>query len=112
MVASHGFRNTPYNSPGSHADINQFERGHHYCLYPYHSLASGQTTGREHNPHPLTENWIKYLLSIPCPSEQDPDSATASPSQQEAVNPVFSSPLNENTFLVKLEQNRAAWFHV
>ena len=30
--------------------ISPFEGGHHYCGYPYHSLALGQTTGREHSP--------------------------------------------------------------
>ena len=30
--------------------ISLFQGGHHYCHYPYHSLASGQTTGREHSP--------------------------------------------------------------
>ena len=32
------------------AGISPFDGGHHYCCYPYHSLASGQTTGREHSP--------------------------------------------------------------
>ena len=27
-----------------------FEGGHHYLHYLHHSLASGQTTGREHSP--------------------------------------------------------------
>ena len=33
-----------------YAGISTFEGGLHYCHYPYHSLASGQTTGREHSP--------------------------------------------------------------
>ena len=32
------------------AGISPFQGSHHYCHYPYHSLASGQTTGREHSP--------------------------------------------------------------
>ena len=36
-------RGTEYNSAG----ISPCEGGHHY---PYHSLASGQTTGKEHSP--------------------------------------------------------------
>ena len=39
-------RGSEYNSVG----ISPFKRGLHYCDYPYHSLASGQTTGREHSP--------------------------------------------------------------
>ena len=39
---------TAYNSPG----ISPFEGGCHYYHYPYHSLASGKTTGREHSPQP------------------------------------------------------------
>ena len=42
--ACHGVRSTEYNSPGT----SPFEGGH--CHYPYHSLASGQITGREHSP--------------------------------------------------------------
>ena len=30
--------------------ISPFEESHHYRHYPYHSLVSGQTTGREHSP--------------------------------------------------------------
>ena len=43
-VACCGVRDTDYNSAGK----NPFERGCHYRHYPYHSLASGQTTDREH----------------------------------------------------------------
>ena len=45
-MACCGIRGTEYNSPG----ISPFEGGLHYRHYPYHSLASGQTTGREHSP--------------------------------------------------------------
>ena len=37
---------TEYNS----ACTSPSEGGRHYLHYPYHSLASGQTTGREHSP--------------------------------------------------------------
>ena len=30
--------------------MGHFEGGHHYLHYLHQSLASGQTTGREHNP--------------------------------------------------------------
>ena len=42
----HGVRGTEYNSFG----ISPFEGSHHYCHYFYHTLVSGQTTGREHSP--------------------------------------------------------------
>ena len=45
--------------------MGPFEGGHHYLHYLHHSLASGQTTGREHSPS--TENWIKDLLSMALP---------------------------------------------
>ena len=45
-MACCGIRGTEYNSPG----ISPFEGGLHYRHYRYHSLASGQTTGREHSP--------------------------------------------------------------
>ena len=32
------------------ACMGPFEGGHHYLNYLHHSLASGQTTGREHSP--------------------------------------------------------------
>ena len=35
---------------GQHAGISPFEGGCHYHHCSYHSLASGQTTGREHSP--------------------------------------------------------------
>ena len=49
----------------SSACLGPFEAGPHYLRYLHHSLASGQTTGREHRPPlpapapPSTENWIK-----------------------------------------------------
>ena len=45
-LACCGVRGTESNSPG----ISPFEGGLHYCHYPYHSLASGQTTGRATAP--------------------------------------------------------------
>ena len=39
---------TDDNSTG----VSPFEGSCHYCRFPYHSLTSGQTTGREHSaPH-------------------------------------------------------------
>ena len=49
-----------------------FEGGCHYLHYLHHSLVSGQTTGREHNPAKSTENWIKDLLSVAPPIRTRP----------------------------------------
>ena len=54
-----------------------------YCYHPYHSLASGRTTGREHSHNP-TETGLKIYWAWPCPTEQDPHFTTASPSHQGA----------------------------
>ena len=43
-------------------------------------------------PHPSAENWIKYLLSIFCPSEQDPVSPSVSLSHQEISISSYPSP--------------------
>ena len=45
--------------------MGPFEGGHHYLHYLHHSLALGQTTGREHSLS--TENRIKHLLSMALP---------------------------------------------
>ena len=55
-------RGTEYNSAG----ISPFEGG---CHYSYHSLASGQTTGREHRPEHQQEIGLKIYLTWSCPSE-------------------------------------------
>ena len=47
---------------------------------PYHSWASGQTTGREHSPAHQQKSGLKIYWAWPHTSEQDPDSPTASPS--------------------------------
>ena len=36
--------------PGTEYNTSPFEGGAHYIHYPYQSLASSQTKGREHNP--------------------------------------------------------------
>ena len=56
-----------------HAARSPSEGGHHYHHYPYHSLASGQTTEKK-QPFPSVKNWTKDLLSMALPLEQDPDS--------------------------------------
>ena len=49
--------------------------------YLHHSLASGQTTRREHSPS--TENQIKNFWAWPCPPEWDSVSPSVSLSHQE-----------------------------
>ena len=60
-------RGTECNSAG----INPCEGGHHY---PYHSLASGQTMGREHSPAHQQKIGIKIYWVWSHPSEKDPHS--------------------------------------
>ena len=66
-MACCGVRGTEYNGAG----ISPFEGGHHY---PYYSLASGQTTGREQSPtHQqkirLKINWVQLSsLAQYCPT--------------------------------------------
>ena len=62
-VACWGVRGTEYNSLG----ISPFEGGHHYCHYFYHSLVSGQTTGREHSPTHQQKIGLKIYWAWPCP---------------------------------------------
>ena len=56
-----------------------FERGLHYIHCLHHSLASGQTTGREHSPTLQQKIGLKMYWALPHPSEQDPVSSSVSP---------------------------------
>ena len=69
----------------------------YYCHYPYHSLASGQTTGKEHSPNCQQKIGLKIYWEWPCPSEEDPDSPTASPSHQEASTSLLSLSIRGKT---------------
>ena len=71
------------------------EGGLHYLHHLHHSLASGQATGRE-QLHPSTENWIRDLLSMARPSEQDPVSLSVSLSHQEASITLLSLSIRGN----------------
>jgi len=73
---------TVLGAPGC-AGISLLEGGRHYHHYPYHSLASDQTTGREHSPTLQQENGLKIYWMWPIPSDQDPESPTANASNQE-----------------------------
>ena len=71
-----------------------FEGG---CHYPYHSLASGQTTGREHSPSRQQKIGLKIYWAWPHPSEQDPYSSTVSSSHQEASTSLLSFSIRGQT---------------
>ena len=60
------------------------------CHYPYHSLAWGQTTGREHSPTHQQKIGLKIYWTWPRPSEQDPVCTVASTSHQEASTSLLS----------------------
>ena len=64
---------------------------------PYHSLVSGQTTGKEHSPTPQQKIGLNIYWAWPHPSEQDPDSPTASSSQQEASTSLLSLSIRGQT---------------
>ena len=78
----------------SSACMGHFEGGHHYPHYLHHSLASGQTTGREHSP----ENCIKDLLSMDPPIRTGPSfPPSISLSQQEASISLLSFSIRGQT---------------
>ena len=58
---------------------------------PYHSLASGQTTGSKQSPTHQQKIGLKIYWAWPHPSEQDSDSPTVSLSHQEASICLLSS---------------------
>ena len=79
------------------ARLSPFEWDCSYCHYSYHSLASGQTTGREHSPTHQQKIGLKIYWAWPCPLEQDPVFPTASPSHQEASSSLLSSSIRGQT---------------
>ena len=79
-VAWCGVRSTEYNS----ACTSPFQGGHQYLHCPYHRLASGQTTRREHSPSHQQKTRLKIYWAWPRPSKQDPVSPTVSLSHQDA----------------------------
>ena len=66
-------------SPGTEYYTSPFEGGPHYLHYPYQSLASGQTTGREHSPTHQKKIGLKIYRAWPHPLEQNPVSPLVSP---------------------------------
>ena len=55
----------------SSARMGPFEGGPHYLHYLHHSLASGQTTEREHSPAHQQKIGLTIYRAWPHPSEQD-----------------------------------------
>ena len=55
-----------------------------WCHYPYHSLASGQKTGREHSPAHQQKIGLMIYWAWPRPLEQDSVLPRVSLSHQEA----------------------------
>ena len=87
-VACCGVRGTEYNSLG----VSPFEGSHHYCHYFYHTLVSGQTTGREHSPTHQQKIGLAIYWAWPWPSEQDPNSPRVCPSHQGASTSLLPYP--------------------
>ena len=58
--------------------MGPFEGDHHYIHYLHHSLASGQTTGKEHSTAHQQKIGLKIYWAWPCPSEQGPVSPSVS----------------------------------
>ena len=74
-----------------------FEGGRHSLHYFHHSLASGQTTGREHSPAHQQKIGLKIYRARPRPSEQDPVSPSVSLSHQEASISLLSFSIRRQT---------------
>ena len=106
-VACFGVRVTDYKQSWEvwGAGISPFEGGRHYCHYPHHSLATGETTGREHSPTHQQKIGLKTYWKWPCPPEQDPVFPTASPSHQEACTSFLSSSIRGQTEWKPQSQN-------
>ena len=68
----------------SSACMGPFEGGHQYLYHLHHTLASGQTTGREHSPAHQQKIGLKIYWAWPRPSEQGLVSPSVSLSHQEA----------------------------
>ena len=77
--------------------MGPFEGGRHYPHYLHHSLASGQTTGREHSPTHQHKIGLKSYWAWPRPSEQDPVSPSVTLSHQEASISLLSFSIRGQT---------------
>ena len=84
VVACFRVRDTEHAQQCMHGT---FEGGRLYLHYLHHSLASGQTTGREHSPAHQQKIGLKIYWAWPCSPEQDPVSPSVSLSHEEASYP-------------------------
>ena len=66
--------------------IGHFEGDHHYLHCLDDSLASGQTTGREHSPAHKQKIGLKIYWAWPHPKEQDPVSPSVSLSHRSFIS--------------------------
>ena len=90
-----------------HAGISPLGEHFHYSYHGAYSLPSRlQTLRLGHlrpnyregaQPYSSAENWIKDLLSMALPLEQDPVLSIDSPSHQEACTNLLSSSIREKT---------------
>ena len=71
---------------------------------PHHSLASGQTTGREHSLTHRKITGLKIYWAWPCAPEQDPVLPIASASHQEISTSFISSSIRGQTLITKTNQ--------
>ena len=78
------------------ACMGPFEGGCHYLHYLHHSLASGQTTEREHSPAHQQKIGLKIYWEWPHPSG-GPVSPSVSLSYQEASITLLSSSISGQT---------------
>ena len=81
----------------SSACLGPVEGGHHYPHHLHHSLASGQTTGRGHNPALQQKTGLEIYRAWPPTSEQDPVSPSVSLSHQEASISLLSFSIRGQT---------------
>ena len=79
------------------ACMGPFEGSRNYLHYLHHSLASGQTTGREHSPAHQQKVGLKLYWAWSQPSEQDPASPSVNLSHQEASISLLSFSFREQT---------------
>ena len=78
------------------AGLSAFEGGHHYCCYPYHSLASGQPVGREHCLSHQQKIGLKIYLRY-CSPEQEADSPQPDCPHKETSTSLLSLSIREQT---------------
>ena len=83
----------------------------HYLHYLHHSLASGQTTGREQSPTHQQKIGLKIYWSWPCPSEQDPVSPSVSLSHHEVSIRLILIHQRAGRLKISITENKPNWSH-